>query len=319
MQTIFFKKGLIFLLISLLVSTTVVSSFNCSIIKQSESMNRGNWLYVGGSGPGNYSTIQSAIDASFSGDTVFVFDDSAPYYEKIEINKKINLIGEDKYTTIIDGNGSGDVVLVFADWVNISSFTIRNGGKYNGISIHSNYNNITGNILTSNKYNGIGLFPYSNNNYIGKNVISKNIWGIYLTTSSNNIVTCNTITNNSNAGIRITDSSNNNLIIGNNFLSTFTNHGHLVILNSSYNTIKHNNFLRLLGWQANFGYYSKSNMCNNWNKNYWNRPRLLPKPIFGFISVETEVGSVLIPWIQFDWHPAKKRFELSTPQECGKK
>ena len=58
-------------------------------------------LYVGGSGPGNYSSIQSAIDAASDGDTVFVY--SGTYSEPITIEKKLNLIGEEKTTTIIDG------------------------------------------------------------------------------------------------------------------------------------------------------------------------------------------------------------------------
>ena len=32
----------------------------------------GNTLYVGGSGPGNYSSIQDAIDNASDGDTVYV-------------------------------------------------------------------------------------------------------------------------------------------------------------------------------------------------------------------------------------------------------
>jgi hypothetical protein len=44
-------------------------------------------LYVGGTGEGNYSRIQDAIDDAVDGDTVFVYDDSSPYYEHIRINK----------------------------------------------------------------------------------------------------------------------------------------------------------------------------------------------------------------------------------------
>ena len=46
-----------------------------------------NTLYVGGTGPGNYTSIQSAIDDAINGDTVFVYDDSSPYNEQI-INER---------------------------------------------------------------------------------------------------------------------------------------------------------------------------------------------------------------------------------------
>ena len=69
-------------------------------------------LYVGGSGPGNYTKIQDAIDDAFFGDTVFVYDDSSPYYENLKISKSIELIGENRNTTIIDGNDKQDVVQI---------------------------------------------------------------------------------------------------------------------------------------------------------------------------------------------------------------
>jgi len=48
----------------------------------------GNTLYVGGMGPNNYTSIQSAIDDAVDGDTVFVY--SGFYYERIFINVSIN-------------------------------------------------------------------------------------------------------------------------------------------------------------------------------------------------------------------------------------
>ena len=69
-------------------------------------------MYVGGSGPGNYTRIQSAIDYAFDGDTVFVYDDSSPYYENIEVKKSVYLIGENKDTTIINGGGNLQVITV---------------------------------------------------------------------------------------------------------------------------------------------------------------------------------------------------------------
>ena len=62
--------------------------------EKSIQLTDGNTLYVGGSGPGNYSRIQYAINNASDGDTVFVFDDSSPYFENLIIDVSINLIGE---------------------------------------------------------------------------------------------------------------------------------------------------------------------------------------------------------------------------------
>ena len=80
-------------------------------------------LYVGGSGPDNYTKIQDAIDNASDGDTIFVY--SGTYFEHVVVDKQLYLIGEDKNSTIIDGEGSEDVVVIYADGVTIQQFTIR--------------------------------------------------------------------------------------------------------------------------------------------------------------------------------------------------
>ena len=85
-------------------------------------------LFVGGSGPGNYSRIQDAVDNASSGDTVFVYDDSAPYYESITINVGISLIGEHRNTTSIEGGNHA--ISIYADGVNVSGFQITNVGDF---------------------------------------------------------------------------------------------------------------------------------------------------------------------------------------------
>ena len=212
------KKLLAVGVMVLFIGMTISSSTGLYVEKQSiKPLSSGNTLYVGGNGTGNYSSIQDAINDSSDGDTVFVYDDSAPYYESIVVNKTINLIGEDKDTTVIDGNESGDVVYVSADWVNISGFNIQDGGEYPraGIAISSNFNTITGNNICSNEANGI-FIKNSNNNNIYGNTISNNHRGIFLSRSYNNTINNNTITSNERWGIQLWLYSNDNKIIDNN-------------------------------------------------------------------------------------------------------
>jgi len=90
-------------------------------------ISNGNTLYVGGTGEGNYTKIQDAINNASDGDTVFVYNGT--YYENVIINKNNHILtGEDKNTTIIDGGKrNGNVVTIYyVDWVAISGFTIKN-------------------------------------------------------------------------------------------------------------------------------------------------------------------------------------------------
>jgi len=161
----------------------------------------------------NYTTIQEGIDAANPGDTVFV--KNGTYYENILIDKTINLTGDNRYTTIIDGDWSGDVVSVKTNWVNITGFSVTNG-EYGIYLFSSSYNNITGNDIYSNDWGGFDLYASCYNNIIGNNILSNTI-GISLSDSSNNnTVTGNNVSNHSDVGIFLDSSSNNN-IIGNNF------------------------------------------------------------------------------------------------------
>ena len=99
----------------------------------------GNIYYVGGHG--NYKKIQDAINDAQDGDTVFVF--AGMYYENVVVDKSINLIGEDRNTTVIDGGKKGDVVKVDADCVTICGFTVRNSkDHYSNYGIKMNSNSL---------------------------------------------------------------------------------------------------------------------------------------------------------------------------------
>ena len=75
--------------------------------------------------PDDQPTIQQAIDAAGSGDTVYVR--SGTYYEHVTIGKSLTLQGEDKDTTVIDGGGGGSVIYITSSYVTVSGFTVTNG------------------------------------------------------------------------------------------------------------------------------------------------------------------------------------------------
>ena len=196
------------------IALSVIMSFNSisgiqineNIIKSSS---RGNILYVGGSGEGNYSSIQDAIDNASDGDTIYVYNDSSPYYENLKVNKSINLVGEDKNTTVIDGGGIKHVIYVSANMVNVSRFTIRNGNE-NGIHIsHSNYNTILGNTISNNGY-GIN-YGWSTGNNIISNDISNNWLGVWGDGNKHNIIG-NNISLNKQCGIRLFEGEENSIL-----------------------------------------------------------------------------------------------------------
>jgi len=76
----------------------------------------------------NYTTIQAAIDDPDTLDGRTIFVEGGTYYEHVIVNKTVSLIGERRKTTIIDGDGYGTVVRIWADGVKISNFTVRNIG-----------------------------------------------------------------------------------------------------------------------------------------------------------------------------------------------
>jgi parallel beta-helix repeat protein len=122
---------------------------------------------------------------------------------------------------------------------------------------------------------------------------------------SNVVIQYNNISNNGgvgfyNSGIflqRVTGSTiiEKNLISSNSLgIDIFYSTGSKIFDNTFVDNVKH----------ASFKYNSKFHF-NNWNGNYWGRPRLLPKIIFGVIDRD-----FLIPWFNIDWHPAKEPYNI---------
>jgi len=223
------RKWLAVGIILIFLGTCVIPSTGLTV-KKPQATSRG-WLYVGGSGPGNYTRIQDAIDNASIGDTVFVFDDSSPYLEPLFINKSINLIGKDKNTTAIDGNQSGPYgcnIDITADSVVISNFTflnIKGYYEFSIVKIQSDENQIRNNIFTPNK-RCRGIYVLNGD----RNLITENIFdGIYndgITTEyANNTIISENIFKGDDSGIKVFDSKNNiissNQLLGAYFIGIF--------------------------------------------------------------------------------------------------
>jgi len=163
-----------------------------------------------------YSSIQEAINNANEGDTLFIASNT--YYEHVMVNKSISLIGENKETTIIDGNLTGTVLNVTVSNVLISDFTIQKTGCPPPESIRCGiyvanfcqYVNITNNKIAF-CCGGIGL-NRTQNILIAYNTISNSAnWGIKLLNSSNVSIFENIIEMNP-TGINFENSCNNKIV-----------------------------------------------------------------------------------------------------------
>ncbi|TET90894.1 MAG: hypothetical protein E3J35_04460 [Methanomassiliicoccales archaeon] len=183
-----------------IVSILIMTVFNLVLTVLPENVGASTH-YVGGTGPGNYTSIQDAISASNPGDTVYVF--GGTYYEHLVVDKPLNLIGEARDVTIIDGEGTGNVIYVTSSWVNISQFTVT-GSEW----------------FESFMGNGIKLY-YAHNCRVVDNNVSSNSHGIWIEMSDNNTIVGNIVSWNSEGGISIYNSDNitvaNNVASWNNY------------------------------------------------------------------------------------------------------
>jgi len=73
-----------------------------------------------------YSTIQEGIDGSSDGEELWVWE--GWYTENVIFNKTITLVGNHSSNTTIDAQGSGHTVVIDADHVNMTGFTITGSG-----------------------------------------------------------------------------------------------------------------------------------------------------------------------------------------------
>lgn len=234
-------KGMMLGIIALFVGASVGSAFTTNSTGQPQPLS--TILYVGGDGPGNYTTIQEAINNASSGDTIFVYNGT--YNENLDTKlKKISLIGENSETTFITGPASDTpVVKISISNVNISGFTmtgvtnqivlqvmtlaesvrienniIKNGATGIALGLTTTRITISNNIIQDQDFVAIqtqtSTFDEINHNRIEG---SKGQGISFSLSSSHNTLTNNSIINNAKEGLMFEGAgSTDNMIAGNN-------------------------------------------------------------------------------------------------------
>lgn len=200
-------------------------------------------------------SIQKMINKASNGEIIYI--SSGTYNENIIVNKSIILIGDDRNTTIIKGEGD-TIVFINADNCTIEGFTINNWDNTDetaiGININANNTTIKNNTISSNNY-GIVFNQSSKGNNVYHNNITNNIYGLYLLSSSMNNITSNVLFSNIDKGIYITR-SNHTIIVGNNISNG--KYG-ISLIFSENNTISNNDIYS----NIQYGIYTGAKSYNN--------------------------------------------------------
>lgn len=306
------------LLSILLIFILLLSAQSISTTAQ-ESIDKNQILYVGGSGPNNYTSIQTAINEAQAQDTIYVYN--GVYQEFISIEKEITLIGESTEETIIQPQQEfpiNETFIVASDNVKINRFTLDPmyaliQGKSNATITNICFENIyfssgyailealaCENLLFYNcttsetiDFSAFMLLDCSDVSIISNILFSQNpTSSIILGNTTNVEIVGNKLSKSkdNSSGICVASSSNIKLI-GN----TITASEGLKSYNNKNIEVKNNNFIDC-ETQINHS----SPLCKaKFDANYYGQPRILPKiiwtPPFG---------------LRIDWHPRNQQYNL---------
>jgi len=363
------------------VFTCIILGITIISVPISSDENTSNIIIVDDDGSADFISIQEAIDYADEGDTIFVY--SGTYYGNISIHKSLSIIGEDKYSTIIDGTDIVWAAVITApNGAVIENFTIKNSragvriGEWNA----SSKNNIIQNNIISVKINGILVYSSENDIISNNTIMNCNEDGITIRDGSQNIkitgnlifncgrdgiwvytknivISGNEIYNNGRNGIMLGYELVDNVRVTNNNIHSNGEHG-IYICSSSFpgicsytieNNIVSNNYycgIWITGPALNIkiknnhfqdngasgvefdrvllSSVKQNNFINNgrnawfdlslfnlWSNNYWDDwGGIGPKLISGLLNLPSFPITYDLPWINFDWFPAKEPYDL---------
>ena len=205
---------------------------------------RATTLYVGGAGPGNYTTIQEAIDAASPDDTVYVYNGT--YDENVVVNRTISLVGESREDTVIDANSTAiqPTLRVTADHATVNGFSITHTGDPSGwgdprvaVSMSCSDWCLVRDCFMFDVEIGVSM-QQARGSTVSENVFSNNSWGgIRISNSYDNLIIDNVVVESGWDGGIVVAYSDFNVISGNNISNSFSG---IHLWNADSNTIVDN-------------------------------------------------------------------------------
>ncbi len=170
-------------------------------------------VHVGGTGPGNNTSISEGISNSTSGGSLIIHPGTYNENVIIPTGKTLDVVGTN---VIISGtNTSMSTLTIDSPWSNVTGLTLMNSGTAAGnagIYINSDNNRIIDCVVTTNPADGIYVNNSEGNLISGCTVDESDMTGIVLAGSNMNTITDCTITGSMNDGVYINMSNGNSII-----------------------------------------------------------------------------------------------------------
>jgi len=222
------KKALVYMIVIVFIFLNF--TFSASSTYENNSI-----LFVGGSGEGNFSSINDALDNSTDGDIIYVYNGS--YNERIVLNKSVSLLGESKKNAVLCGKDNFNILNIISSNVTIQGFLFINSS--NSVLISNDCKNIfiCDNIFYNNS-NGILSEENSRNITVESSFFINNSECIRFYNTSNSFISDNDFFENQEYGIVLRKKSTSNFVSKNRFSYIGTG---IINVDSSNNMIIKNN------------------------------------------------------------------------------
>ena len=138
---------------------------------------------------GQYTTIQQAVNAATSDDTIRVAPGT--YTENVVVNKSVTITAASGQPTVQAADSSADVFLLTSAGVHIDGLKITGGAS--GVHIQQTSKCTVTNVVARDNKRAVYL-SYSSNNKVSDSDLANNGYGVYSDYSSNNTIASNVAT-----------------------------------------------------------------------------------------------------------------------------